>query len=106
MSKTYKIAVLPGDGIGPDVIEQGIKVLKSISEKFGHKFEYTYGLIGGIAVDDSGSPLPDKTLELAKNSDAVFLGAVGDWKYDTLDPAIRPEKGLLKIRKELGLFAI
>ena len=105
MSKTYKIAVLPGDGIGPDVIEQGIKVLKSISEKFGHKFEYTYGLIGGIAVDDSGSPLPDKTLELAKNSDAVFLGAVGDWKYDTLDPAIRPEKGLLKIRKELGLFA-
>lgn len=105
MSKTYKIAVLSGDGIGPDVIEQGIKVLKSISEKFGHKFEYTYGLIGGIAVDDSGSPLPDKTLELAKNSDAVFLGAVGDWKYDSLDPAIRPEKGLLKIRKELGLFA-
>jgi len=105
MANTYKIAVLSGDGIGPDVIEQGIKILKSISEKFGHKFEYSYGLIGGIAVDKTGSPLPDETLDMAKNSDAVFLGAVGDWKYDTLDPAIRPEKGLLGIRKELGLFA-
>lgn len=105
MANTYKIAVLPGDGIGPDVIEQGIKALKSISEKYGHKFEYSYGLIGGCAVDAKGSPLPDETLELAKSSDAVFLGSVGDWKYDNLDPAIRPEKGLLKIRKELGLFA-
>lgn len=105
MTTTYKIAVLPGDGIGPEVIEQGIKVLKAISDKFGHKFEFNYGLIGGIAVDEKGSPLPAETIELAKSSDAVFLGAVGDWKYDTLDPAIRPEKGLLGIRKELGLFA-
>jgi len=105
MANVYKIAVLPGDGIGPDVIEQGVKVLKSVTEKFGHQFEFNYGLIGGIAVDEKGVPLPDETLELAKNSDAVFLGAVGDWKYDTLDPSIRPEKGLLKIRKELGLFA-
>jgi 3-isopropylmalate dehydrogenase len=105
MANTYKIAVLPGDGIGPDVIEQGIKVLKAISDKFGHKFEYTYGLIGGIATEEKGVPLPDETLELAKNSDAVFLGAVGDWKYDTLPPEIRPEKALLGIRKALGLFA-
>lgn len=105
MANTYKIAVLPGDGIGPEVIEQGIKALKSISEKFGHNFEYNYELIGGAAIDETGIPLPEKTLELAKNSDAVFLGAVGDWKYDTLDPAIRPEKALLGIRKELGLFA-
>lgn len=105
MANTYKIAVLSGDGIGPDVIEQGIKSLNAISEKFGHNFEYTHGLIGGVAIDATGIPLPPETLELAKNSDAVFLGAVGDWKYDTLDPAIRPEKALLGIRKALGLFA-
>lgn len=105
MSKVYKIAVLPGDGIGPDVIEQGVKTLKAVSEKFGHNFEYNYGLIGGVAIDEYGVPLPEKTLELAKNSDAVYLGAIGDFKYDTLDPAIRPEKGLLKIRKDLNLFA-
>ena len=105
MSKTYKIAVLPGDGIGPEVIEQGIKVLNAIEEKYGHKFEFNYGLIGGVAIDASGVPLPAETLELAKNSDAVYLGAVGDWKYDKLDPAIRPERALLGIRKELSLFA-
>jgi 3-isopropylmalate dehydrogenase len=105
MKKIYKIAVLPGDGIGPEIIEQGIKVLKAVSEKFDVKFEFTEGLIGGAAIDSEGVPLPDKTLELAKNSDAVYLGAIGDWKYDNLDPAIRPETGLLKIRKELGLFA-
>jgi len=105
MSKTYKIAVLPGDGIGPEIVEQGIKVLKSVSEKFDVNFEFTEGLIGGAAIDTEGVPLPDSTLELAKSSDAVYLGAIGDWKYDTLDPAIRPERGLLKIRKELNLFA-
>lgn len=105
MSKSYKIAVLPGDGIGPDVIEQGVKTLNAISEKFGHKFELNYGLIGGVAVDEHGVPLPDVTLDLAKSSDAVFMGAIGDFKYDKLDPAIRPERGLLKIRKELNLFA-
>ncbi|HSA06782.1 MAG TPA: 3-isopropylmalate dehydrogenase [Candidatus Gastranaerophilales bacterium] len=105
MSKTYKIAVLSGDGIGPDVIAQGIKALKAVSEKFEINFEFNYGLIGGVAIDAEGTPLPDKTIELAKNSDAVYLGAIGDWKYDKLDPAIRPERGLLKIRKELNLFA-
>lgn len=105
MVNTYKIAVLSGDGIGPDVIEQGIKTLKAVSDKFGHKFEFNYGLIGGIAVDKTGVPLPEETIELAKKSDAVFLGAVGDWKYDTLEPSIRPERGLLGIRKALNLFA-
>ncbi len=105
MTKTYKIAVLPGDGIGPEIIDQGIKVLKAISGKFGVNFEFNEGLIGGAAIDAQGVPLPESTLQLAKNSDAVYLGAIGDWKYDTLDPAIRPERGLLKIRKELNLFA-
>lgn len=103
MQKT--ILVLKGDGIGPEVIEQAVKVLDAVCEKFNHKFEYKDALIGGVAIDKFGVPLPDETLELAKSSDAVLLGAVGDWKYDKLDPSIRPEKGLLGIRKGLGLFA-
>lgn len=99
------IVVLKGDGIGPEVVNQALKALDAICDKFNHKFEYKEALIGGVAIDKFGVPLPDETLELAKKSDAVFLGAVGDWKYDTLDPAIRPEKGLLGIRKGLGLFA-
>ncbi|HBH19025.1 MAG TPA: 3-isopropylmalate dehydrogenase, partial [Cyanobacteria bacterium UBA9579] len=105
MAQEFKIAVLPGDGIGPEIIEQGIKVLDAVSKRFNHKFIFTKGLIGGIAYDKTGVPLPDETLELAKNSDAVFLGAVGDWKYDTLEPNLRPEKALLGIRKALNLFA-
>lgn len=101
----YKIAVLPGDGIGPEVIEQGIKSLKAIENKFGHKFEFNEALIGGVAIDQTGVPLPDETIQLAQCSDAVYLGAVGDWKYDTLDPSIRPEKALLGIRKALKLYA-
>lgn len=100
-----KILVLKGDGIGPEVVEQALKVLDAVSKKYNCEFEYKEGLIGGVAIDKFGVPLPDETLELAKKSDAVFLGAVGDWKYDNLDPAIRPEKGLLGIRKGLGLFA-
>lgn len=100
-----KILVLKGDGIGPEVVDQALKCLDVIAKKFNHKFEYIEGLIGGVAIDKFGVPLPDETLDLAKKSDAVFLGAVGDWKYDNLDPAIRPEKGLLGIRKGLGLFA-
>lgn len=100
-----KITVLKGDGIGPEVVEQALKVLDAICKKYNHNFEYVEALIGGVAIDKFGIPLPEETLEIAKNSDAVFLGAVGDWKYDKLDPAIRPEKGLLGIRKELGLFA-
>lgn len=99
------ILVLKGDGIGPEVVEQALKSLEAVSKKFNHKFNYTEALIGGIAVDNTGVPLPEETLEFAKKSDAVLLGAVGDWKYDKLPPEIRPEKGLLAIRKELGLFA-
>jgi len=100
-----KILVLKGDGIGPEVVNQALKVLDAISQKYNHKFEYTEALIGGVAIDKYGVPLPEETLDMAKASDAVFLGAVGDWKYDKLDPSIRPEKGLLGIRKGLGLFA-
>lgn len=100
-----KILVLKGDGIGPEVVDQALKSLDAVCKKFNHEFEYQEGYIGGVAIDKFGVPLPDETLELAKKSDAVFLGAVGDWKYDNLDPAIRPEKGLLGIRKGLGLFA-
>jgi len=103
--KEYKIAVLEGDGIGPEVIAQGIKALEAISKKYDVKFNFKKGLIGGVAIDAVGIPLPQETIDLAKSSDAVYLGAVGDWKYDTLDPAIRPERALLGIRKELGLFA-
>ena len=103
--KEYKIAVLEGDGIGPEVITQGIKALEAVAKKYNVKFNCEKGLIGGVAIDAVGIPLPQETIDLAKSSDAVYLGAVGDWKYDTLDPAIRPERALLGIRKELGLFA-
>lgn len=96
-----KILVLKGDGIGPDVVNQALKVL----DKLNLGFEYIEGLIGGVSIDECGLPLSDETIEVAKACDAVFLGAVGDWKYDKLPPEIRPERGLLKIRKELGLFA-
>lgn len=95
-----KICVLKGDGIGPEIVNQAVKVLKSVGE-----FEFQEELIGGCAIEEFGKPLPDKTLATAKASDAVLLGAVGDWKYDKLDPAIRPERALLQIRKELKLFA-
>lgn len=103
--KEYNICVLPGDGIGPDVIEQGIKVLNAIAKKYDTKFNYEYALIGGVAIEETGVPLPEKTLEIAKKSDAVYLGAVGDWKYDTIEPHLRPERALLGIRKALGLYA-
>lgn len=101
----YKIALLGGDGIGPAVINEGVKVLNAIEKKFGYKFEYEHALIGGCAYDDCKKPLPDSTVALAKEADAVYLGAVGDWKYDTLPPEVRPEKALLGIRKALNLFA-
>lgn len=105
MTNSFNIAVLKGDGIGPEVIDQGIKVLDAIAKKYDVTFNYEEGLIGGVAIDAEGIPLPEKTIEITKKSDAVYLGAVGDWKYDNLDPAIRPERALLGIRKELGLFA-
>ena len=100
-----KIAVLPGDGIGPEVTKQAIKALNAVSEVFGHDFEYKEGLIGAAAIDSTGNPFPEATEELCKSSDAILFGAIGDPKYDN-DPSakVRPEQGLLKMRKELGLF--
>lgn len=100
-----KITVLPGDGIGPEVVKGAIAVLDTIAEKFGHKFEYTYAKIGGVAIDECNNPLPQETIDVCKASDGVLLGAVGGPKWDNLPGDMRPEKGLLGIRKELGLFA-
>ena len=102
---TYKIAVLSGDGIGPEIVNEAIKVLKSIEKKHGLVFEFNNALIGGCAYDKHGVPLPEETIAVCKSSDAVLLGAVGDWKYDKLPPEVRPEKALLGIRKALNLFA-
>jgi 3-isopropylmalate dehydrogenase len=102
----FKITVLPGDGIGPEVVAQALKLLPVISKKEKVEFTLEEGLIGAVAIDRTGNPLPDETLEKCRNSDAVLMGAVGDPKFD-LDPGakVRPEQGLLKIRKSLGLFA-
>ena len=96
-----KIAVLPGDGIGPEIVSQAVKVLN----KLNLNIEMTEAPIGGAGYEAAGDPLPDATLQLAKGSDAVLLGAVGDWKYDKLERHLRPEQGLLRIRKALNLFA-
>jgi len=101
----YNIAVLGGDGTGPEVIAEGVKVLKAIAKKYNHSFNFEYALIGGCAYDEYKTPLPEATINLAKASDAVYLGAVGDWKYDNIEPGLRPERALLGIRKELNLFA-
>ena len=85
---TYKICVLGGDGIGPEVVAEGLKVLKAVGKKYGVSFECQEALIGGIAYENYKVPLPDETVNLAKASDAVLLGAVGDWKYDTLPPEV------------------
>ncbi len=100
-----KIAVLPGDGIGPEIIEQGLKVLEAIADRFNHHFTYCYGLAGAVAIDTTGDPLPNETLDACMSSDAVFFGAIGAPKYDN-DPnaKVRPEQGLLKLRKSLGLY--
>src|SRR5258708_38029280 len=100
------IAVILGDGIGPEVTHQSIKVLDAVAEKFGHEFEYTYALMGADAIDKTGNPLPDETIEVCLNSDAILFGAIGDPKYDN-DPTakVRPEQGLLAMRKALGLYA-
>ena len=100
-----KIAVLKGDGIGPEIVDEAIKVLNVVAEKFGHTFEYDYLDMGGCSIDKYGVPITDEAIERCKQSDSVLLGAVGGPKWDTCDPAVRPEKGLLKVRAELGLFA-
>jgi 3-isopropylmalate dehydrogenase len=100
------ITVLPGDGIGPEITAQAVKVLKAVATKFSHNFTFNYGLIGAIAIESCGDPYPPETHRLCTACDAILFGAIGDPKYDN-DPTakVRPEQGLLKMRKELGLFA-
>lgn len=101
-----KIAVLPGDGIGPEIIAQALNVTKSVCDKFGHVLEYETGLVGACAIDAVGNPYPDETHELCMKSDAVLFGAVGDLRFDNNPSAkVRPEQGLLAMRKKLGLYA-
>ena len=100
-----KITVLPGDGIGPEIVNEAIKVLNKVADKYGHSFDYKYVDIGGCSIDKFGVPITDEGMEKCKNSDSVLLGAVGGPKWDNVDPSVRPEKALLAVRKELGLFA-
>jgi len=102
---TYKIAVLAGDGIGPEVIAEGLKVLRSIAKGGGVSFEFESRLVGGAAIDATGVPLPEGTLKLCRESHAVLFGAVGGPKWDNVSNDIRPERGLLRLRKELDVFA-
>ena len=101
---TKKIAILPGDGIGQEIIAEAVKVIEAL-KSHGLDVEMEQGLVGGTAYDETGSPLPEATLKLAKESDAILLGAVGGYKWESLDIAVRPEKGLLGLRAELDLFA-
>src|SRR5262245_8229364 len=99
------IAVLPGDGIGPEVVAEARKVLAVVAERFGHQLELRDALIGGAAIDATGTALPEATLALCREADAVLLGAVGGPKWDDPKAKVRPEQGLLAIRKGLGLYA-
>lgn len=99
-----KICLLPGDGIGVEIVDATVEVLDAAAKKFGFEIEYDKRLIGGCAIDAFGDPLPEETLNAAKAADAVLLGAVGGPKWDNVEPSIRPEKGLLRIRKGLGLY--
>ena len=105
-SRSYHVTVIEGDGIGPEVTRQAVKVLNAIAAQFHHEFSYRYCLMGAVAIDKTGNPLPDKTIEACLNSDAILFGAIGHPKYDN-DPTakVRPEQGLLKLRKSLQLFA-
>lgn len=101
-----KIAVLPGDGIGPEIIEQAMKAVKAVCKKYGHSLEYEYALTGAVAIDRTGDPYPPETHDLCMKSDAVLFGAIGDPRFDNNPKApVRPEQGLLRMRKQLGLFA-
>jgi 3-isopropylmalate dehydrogenase len=100
-----KVAVLPGDGIGPEVIAEGVRVLHSVEKRWGHRFELREGLIGGCAIDARGNPLPSETLDICRAADAVLLGAVGGPRWDDPNAKQRPEQGLLGLRKELGVYA-
>jgi len=101
----FRLVVLPGDGIGPEITAEAVKVLKAVGSRFNHDFELQYGLLGGVAIDKTGVALPDDTLEICQQSDAVLLGAVGGPKWSDPNAKVRPEDGLLALRKGLGLFA-
>ncbi len=101
---TKKIVVLPGDGIGPEIVAEAVKILETFRTE-GLDISLEYGLIGGAAYDETGTPLPEETLQMSKQADAILLGAVGGYKWESLDISVRPEKGLLGIRSELNLFA-
>lgn len=101
----YNIVVLDGDGIGPEICAGAIKVLNAVGKKYDHTFNFSHQLIGGCAIDRCGIPLPDETVEACLNSDSVLLGAVGGYKWDNLPVDVRPEKGLLGIRKAMGLYS-
>ena len=101
----FDMAVLPGDGVGPEVATEGIKVLQAIGNRFGHNFNLRYGLVGGVAIDETGTALPQATLKMCRNSDAVLLAAVGGPKWDNPQAKVHPEDGLLALRKGLGVFA-
>lgn len=102
---SYKIAILPGDGIGPEVTREAIKVFRTLEKKSNISFEFEEALVGGSAYDKTGNPLPKETLQLAKRSDSVLLGAIGGPKWEPLDYSMRPERALLGLRQELSLFA-
>ena len=102
---SYKITVIPGDGIGKEITDSAVEVLKKVDEKFGLGLSYTYKDAGGTAYDKFGTPLPEDTIEACKASDGVLFGAVGGDKWDNVDPALRPEKAILGLRKNLGLYA-
>ncbi len=101
----FKVAALPGDGVGPEVTAEAIRVLESVGRRYGHRFSFQYGLIGGVAIDSDGVALTDETLAMCRSCDAVLLGAVGGPKWDDPKAKVRPEDGLLTLRKGLGLFA-
>ncbi|MGI6279482.1 MAG: isocitrate/isopropylmalate family dehydrogenase, partial [Acutalibacteraceae bacterium] len=101
----FKIAVIEGDGIGPEIVREALKVMDTVGKKFGHNFEYKKVLMGGCAIDATGVPLPQETIDECLKSDSVLLGAVGGPKWDTLPGHLRPEAGLLGIRGALKLFA-
>ena len=100
-----QITLLPGDGIGPEVVTEAVRVLDKVGNVFGHEFTYQTAAIGGTAVDQFEDPLPQQTLQSCRESDAILLGAVGGPKWDSYPAHLRPEKGLLRIRKELELFS-
>jgi 3-isopropylmalate dehydrogenase len=102
---SLKVAVLPGDGIGPEVVAEGVRVLRAVASRYGHAIEVNQGLIGGCALDTRGTPLPQETIDLCLSADAVLLGAVGGPRWDDPAARLRPEQGLLGLRRELGVYA-